>query len=137
MNLSFQEKGLWLMAGSLVVAYGFYFSHVLPNHGLSIQPEQLVLFAIAIGFLVITQVIGYTLLGIFDRRTEKDERDQLISLKGTRNGAYALATGVFFTLVAGVFQPGNFVVVHVLLLSWVIAQLVEIGSQLYHYRVGA
>jgi hypothetical protein len=61
----------------------------------------------------------------------------LIELYGTRNGAYVLAAGAFFALCTALFTQGNFVFMHVLLGFWVLAQLVEIGSQLLLYRRGA
>lgn len=60
----------------------------------------------------------------------------MIALKGTRNGSFVLATGVFVALCAAVFTNGNFVFTHVLLGFWVLAQLVEIASQLHLYRRG-
>jgi hypothetical protein len=47
-----------------------------------------------------------------------------------------LATGVFLALCAAMVTQGNFVFTHLLLGFWVLAQLVEIGSQLYLYRRG-
>jgi cytochrome b subunit of formate dehydrogenase len=136
MDLSFQQKSLWLMLVSLVGAFGLYFGAVLPSHALEIQPHQLVLFVLAVILMVILQVAGHIVIAIVDRRSETDERDRLISLKGTRYGSFVLASGVFFALCAAVLMPGNFVFTHVLLAFWVLAQLVEIGSQLYLYRRG-
>jgi hypothetical protein len=76
-------------------------------------------------------------IAIVDRRSETDERDRLIGLKGARNGSVVLATGVFCSLCLAVLTTGNFVFTHVLLAFWVAAQLVEYGSQLILYRRGA
>ncbi len=70
-------------------------------------------------------------------RHQTDERDRLIGLKSTRNGSYVLATGVFLSLSSAVLTKGNFVFTHLLLGFWVLAQLVEIGSQLVLYRRSA
>jgi hypothetical protein len=86
--------------------------------------------------LVITQIVGHIVLAIVDRRTETDERDRLIELKGTRNASYVLVSGVFLALCAALLTEGNFIFMHVLLGFWVLAQLVEIGSQLFLYRRG-
>ena len=137
MNLSFQEKSLWLMSVSLVVGFGFYFVTVLPTDAVDVMPHQVVLFVLAIVMLVIMQIVGHIVIAIVDRRTETDERDRLIELKGTRNAAYVLATGVFLALCAALLTEGNFVFTHVLLGFWVLAQLMEIGSQLFLYRRGA
>lgn len=137
MNLSFQEKSLWLTFVSLIGAFGLYFAQVLPAEATSILPPQIGLFVAVIVLMVIVQIIGHVVIAIIDRRSETDERDRLIALTGTRNGSFVLATGVFLALCAAVFTPGNFTFAHVLLAFWVLAQLVETGSQLYLYRRGA
>ena len=137
MNLTFQEKSLWLMFAGLVAGFGFYFATVLPAAGVDVMPQQVALFVVAVVMLVVMQVAGLIVIAIVDRRTQTDERDRLIALKGTRNASYVLATGVFFALCAALVTEGNFVFMHVLLASWVVAQLVEIGSQLFLYRRGA
>ncbi len=137
MDLSFQEKSLWLMFVSLVVVFAFYFGTVLPSDAVDVMPQQVAIFVVAIVGLVIMQIAGHIVIAIVDRRTETDERDRLIQLKGMRNAGYVLATGVFLALCVALISEGNFVFTHVLLASWVLAQLVEIGSQLFLYRRGA
>lgn len=137
MGLSFQEKSLWLMFVSLVGVFGFYFVTVLPANGADVMPSQMVLFTVAVVMLVILQVGGHIVIAIVDRRTQTDERDRLTGLKGTRNAAYVLATGVFLALCAAMVTDGNFVFTHLLLGFWVLAQLVEIGSQLFLYERGS
>lgn len=82
-------------------------------------------------------MIVHILLAFADRRAETDERDRLIALKGTRNGAYVLAVGVFVSQCVAIATEGNFAFTHVLLGWWVLAQLVEIGSRIYFYRRGS
>ena len=137
MDLTFQEKSLWVMFLGLLAVYGYYFSMVLPSDAVNVMPQHKVLFAVAVAYLVASQVVGHILIAIVDPRDETDERDRLIELKGTRVGSWVLAAGVFITLVVAVQTEGNFLFTHVLLGSWVLSQLVEIGSQLYLYRRGA
>ncbi len=142
MNLSFQEKSLWLMFVSLLVTFGLYFAvvvaPVLPvDPSSNVLPPQIALFVVAVVVLVIAQVVGHVVIAIVDQRTDTDERDRLIALKGTRNAAYVLATGVFCALCAALVTRGNFVFTHLLLAFWVLAQLVETGSQLALYRRGS
>jgi len=137
MDLSFQEKSLWLMFGSLLAVFTFYFGSVLPSDAVNVLPHQIMTFVVALAVLVVIEIVGHIVIAIVDRRTDTDERDKLIQLKGMRNAGYVLATGVFFSLCAALMSDGNFVFTHVLLGSWVLAQLVEIGSQLVLYRRGA
>lgn len=136
MDLTFEEKSLWVLFLGLLGVYGYYFSMVLPTDALNVMPQHKVLFAMAVAYLVASQVVGHILIAIVDPRDETDERDRLIELKGTRVGSWVLAAGVFITLVVAVQTEGNFLFTHVLLGSWVLSQLVEIGSQLYLYRRG-
>lgn len=136
-GLTFQEKSLWLMFVSLVAVFGFYFVTVLPTEAKDVMPNQMALFVFAVVVLVVMAIVGHIVIAIVDRRTETDERDRLIGLKGTRNGAYVLATGVFLALCTALVTEGNFLFTHVLLAFWVLAQLVETGSQLFLYRRGA
>ncbi|MES2298022.1 MAG: hypothetical protein V4582_13330 [Pseudomonadota bacterium] len=137
MGMSFQEKSLWLMFASLIVVFLAYFGAVLPSSAVDVMPQQISLFVMAVLALVVLQVVGHILIALLDRRTDTDERDQLIALKGSRNAGYMLATGVFTALCTALLTHGNFLVTHVLLAFWVAAQLVEIGSQLLLYRRGA
>ena len=147
MGLSFQEKSLWLMFVSLVGCFGFYFVNVLraqpsveemvPTLAADVMPHQAALFLVATALLVACQIVGHLLIVLVDRRVETDERDRLIALKGTRNASYVLATGAFCTLSTAMVTNGNFACAHVLLGFWVLAQLVEIGTQLVLYRRGA
>ena len=137
MDLSFHEKSLWLMFVSLIAVFGGYFAAVLPTSAVNVMPYQVALFVLAVVLLVIAQIIGNVVIAIADRRTGTDERDRSIALKGTRNAGYVLATGVFFALCAALLTSGNFVFTHLLLAFWVLAQLVEIGSQIFLYRRGA
>jgi hypothetical protein len=142
MPMTFQEKSVWLTFAGLVAATGAYVwlacaaslpgpmaKNVLPHHG--------VLFALATVLLVVLLVAGHVAVARFDRRTATDERDRWIALRGTRNGSYVLATGVFLALCTAMWTEGNALMAHVLLGFWVLAQGVEIGSQLVLHRRGA
>ncbi len=137
MDLSFQEKSLWLMFVSLIAVFTLYFGTVLPTDAVDVRAQQVVRFVLAVSMLVVMQIAGHILIAIVDRRTETDERDRRIQLLGVRNGGYVLATGVFLALCAALISEGNFLFTHVLLGSWVLAQLAEIGSQLFLYRRGS
>jgi cytochrome b subunit of formate dehydrogenase len=137
MNFSFQEKSLWVLLLGMLAVFGGYFAQVLPAASKNVQPEQIALFVAAVVALVVIQVFGHILIAVIDRRSETDERDRWISLKGTRNASYVLAVGAFFALCAAIMTEGNFIFVHVLFGFWVLAQLVEIGSCLVLYRRGA
>lgn len=99
--------------------------------------QHAALFLAATVMLVIIVVAGHIVIAVLDRRTEPDERDRSIALRGQRYGSFVLATGVFLALCTALVTDGNAVMAHVLLGSWVVAQLVEIVSQLVLYRRGS
>lgn len=137
MGTTFQEKSLWVQFVGIAAVFSWYFALVLPARAPVVLPGQIALFVVAVVLLVMIQIAGHIVIAIVDRRTETDERDALISLRGTRVASYVLASGVFFALCAAVFVPGNFVFTHLLLGFWVLAQLTEIGVQLAAYRAEA
>lgn len=141
MSMSFQEKSLWVSLAGLVLAFGGYFYSayvtILPTPAAKdVLPQQAGLFIAATVLLVVLLVAGHVVIALLDRRTETDERDRLIELRGGRYGSFVLATGVFLTLCTSLVTEGNAVMAHVLLGSWVLAQGVEIISQLVMYRRG-
>lgn len=134
MNRSFQEKSQWVTLVALLLSFGWYFTVSLPGAPADIGPPTVARFLASVALLTVLQVFGHVSIALLDRRADADERDRLIALRGVRNGAYVLSTGVFCALCVGVLVPGNFAFVHVLLGAWVLAQLVETGSQLWLYR---
>lgn len=135
--MTFREKSLWVVGGSLTVAFGLYFWWVLPAPAENVAAEQIGAFVAAVVVLVALQIAGHVLIGAVDRRSAADERDRLIGLIGARNGSFVLAAGVFLSLCIAVLTTGNFLFMHVLLAFWVLAELVTIGTSLALYRRGA
>jgi hypothetical protein len=135
-GMTFQEKSLWLVGGSLVLVFGLYFWWVLPAPALDVRPDQVVVFGGMVVLLVVLQGAGHALIVLWERRTGTDERDRLIGLIGQRNGGFVLATGVFVSLCMAVFTSGNFLFTHVLLAFWVLAELTSVGTALWLYRRG-
>lgn len=144
MNLTFKEKSLWLMLIGLFafsVFYGYQTNQInqllQPNTdwlAMTVLPPMIGLFIAATILLVIISVVGHIVLALIDRRTDEDERDQLIALKAERIGGYVLATGVFCALCVAVVASGNFLFSQVLLAFWVLAQIVTYATQLIIYR---
>ena len=138
--MTFKEKSLWVTLTGLILTFGGYFYSVymtiLPSPvAKDILPHQAGLFISATVMLVIILVIGHIVIALIDRRTEPDERDKSIELRAGKYGAFVLATGVFFALSTALLTEGNAVMAHVLLGFWVLAQSIEIVSQLIMYRL--
>ena len=93
-------------------------------------------FLTSVEFLIVLQIVGHVVVAALERRHDEDERDKLIWLKGTRKGSVVLGIGVFLSLWAALAIEGNFLFTHLLPGFWVLAELVEIGTQLVLYRRG-
>lgn len=142
MPVTFQEKSLWVTFVGLLSAFAAYFSlayaSILPTSAAKdLLPHQAALFMVTTLLLVIVLVAGHVAIAVIDRHSQTDERDRRIALKGGRNGSYVLACGVFLSLCTALLTEGNAIMAHVLLGFWVLAQAVEIVSQLILYRRGA
>lgn len=140
--MSFHEKSLWVTLAGLLVAFGGYFFSVvvtiLPTAAAKdVMPHQAGMFIAATVMLVVMLVVGHIAIAVLDRRTEPDERDRWIEVRGERYGSYVLAAGVFLTLCTALVTEGNAMMAHVLLGSWVLAQGVAIVAQIALYRHGS
>ncbi len=145
--MSFREKSLWIMVAALTVA-AFFYGHAVAyvNHAqfeavpwpaMRVLPPVVFLFHVAVAVLVMFAIVGHAIIALLDRRTDEDERDRLIALKGARVGGFVLAVGVFFALWLAVASTGNFWFTQVLLGFWVLAQLTDYTVQLKLHRQDA
>ena len=142
MTMTFREKSLWISLAALVITFGGYFysayqtSLYLPVSK-DLMPHHAGLFIGATAVLVLILIAGHIVIALLDRRTEPDERDRSIELRAGRYGSFLLGTGVFLALCAAVMTEGNAIMAHVLLGFWVLAEIVEIATQLVVYQRGA
>ena len=134
MKMSFQEKMQWVLMGSLLLVFNVYFFVVLPPVSSTVLPNQIFLFALMVGLLVIFLIIGAIVSAVSGPISDSDERDRWISLIGTRNGDAVLGVGVLVSLCVALVTEGNFIFTHVLLGFWVAAQVTEHVTQLILYR---
>lgn len=138
MNNGFNENFQWISFFGVAGIYGYYFSKVLPPAGPDVTAEQIVFFTVLIVLLVVIYIVGAILCTALDRFKdyEEDERDKLIRLKGRRSASYILALGVAVGMACAFFTQGNFWVMHALLGTLVVSQLIESATQIFYYRRG-
>lgn len=144
--MSFREKSLWVMLLAIALS-AFFYGHAVayvnheqfetvPWQAMKVHAPMVLMFHIAVAVLVVFAILGHLVIVLFDRRTEEDERDRLIALKGSRVGGLVLATGVFLALWLAVASNGNFWFTQVLLGFWVLAQMMDYVVQLILHRRG-
>jgi predicted membrane protein len=140
--VAFPEKSALTMTGILVVVFGFYFVLVLgpiadtPAPGRGFAGAALMILAGVV--VTILAAVTHIVLGIvFHRQANAyDERDRIISLRGTRIGAYILAVGVFAGIWLAVVQVDGFWIAQTLIAALVVAQIADGVTKVTLYRRG-
>ena len=151
MDYSFKQKSVTASLVVTVLIFGWYFYHVFSNLTLTLN-EQLNASDLIMVIILITvlQVIIQSFIAIRNRNEREDERDKLIEIVSRRNGYWTLCIGVWFLLVHLVIEGSgtwfNFYhnliftsptyLAHLLLLFFVLAEVTNFVTQLYHYRRG-
>lgn len=150
MNLSFQEKSLWVELITTLYILGYYLTKLM---GMSTEQlgdfEQIntLLLRIVI-FTIGVMIISHIVLAIFNPKTAEaplDEREKLIELKANRYGLWVLQVGVVASIVLQLFEIGDFrepsltlpfASLHLLVTTFVISELINSGSQLWFTKKG-
>lgn len=152
--MSFIHKSVWVQfLITLFIGYQYidsfiylYESNQLTNDGYT----ELLLFT---AFqLVILNIAVHTIVAILSNKDEleqqSDERDELISLKGGNMAYNTLSTWVVIVLVSlwatslenarYYFDTlsGEYNVLNILLVGFLVAELLRFATQLYHYQKG-
>ena len=151
MDYSFKQKSVTASLVVTVLIFGWYFYHVFSNLTLTLN-EQLNASDLIMVIILITvlQVIIQSFIAIRNKNEREDERDKLIEIVSRRNGYWTLCIGVWFLLVHLVIEGSgtwfNFYhnliftsptyLAHLLLLFFVLADVTNFVTQLYHYRRG-
>ena len=135
MNLSFQEKSTWISLFSLLIAYSYYFYRVFATP--VSESETFTLFILAVVVIVIIQIVLHIVVAIFNARDAQqgsDERDKLFELRATRIASVVLASGALLSASLWLTDATPLNMANAILLSLVVAQLVQCLVQLFYYR---
>lgn len=100
-------------------------------------------FLIYAGVSIVARIIIYIVFHIINAiatREQKipaeDERDKLIKLKATRNTHYTFSVGFFIAIVALAVGLPAFSIFIIFVISGVVSEIIDNGSQMYYYRKG-
>ena len=101
------------------------------------------LFLIYAGVSIVARIVIYIIFHIVNAiatRAEKvpqeDERDKLVKLKALRNSHYAFVVGFFIAIVVLAIGFPTYSIFIVFVISGVISEIIDNGSQMYFYRKG-
>ncbi len=148
MDLSFQEKSVWVSVIAIIVVFGNHFSVVFGAPEALTSVELLVRLIGAIILLVVIEIVLHVLIAVTARRDAKDgdrldERDRLVVVKASRNAYVVLFIGILsmiWYIVLGDLKSDPSVTpvmnANLLLLAIVVAELCNYGSRLFYYRRG-
>lgn len=102
-----------------------------------------IIFLIFAGVSIVARIIIYIIFHIINAiatREEKipkeDERDKMIKLKATRNSSYSFSIGFFMAILALAIGMPSYWLFILFVISGVISELIDNGSQMYYYRKG-
>jgi hypothetical protein len=135
--MSFREKSAWISLISLLVTFGLFFGAMahglIPTHG----PRTFDLFMACIAIFFVLQVVLHMAAAVTtsrDGRAARDEREQMIGLKATRNAYIALVFGAL--LVPGSQHLGVSAIfaAYLAMLALVLSELVRAVSRIVYFR---
>ncbi len=147
--MSFQERRALISLISTLLIAGLYSAYMLQRQPSAdpYAPETfqfwgtffVLLIPVSIASRIVINIVFMIMNTIVTRETEtekRDERDNLIELKATRNSLYSFAIGVILAMGAlALNQPPNVMFI-LLIIAGVTAEVVSELSQFYFYRRG-
>lgn len=142
--MPFREKTAWVSLITTVGVWGAYFWTI--GHGLlerrsldGLPASTVGLFVGGTVLIVIVQIILAITVAVASGKqadTPMDERERLIDLKAARAGFYVLNGAVFCTSALWMAKASPLVMANGILLSMVIAEVVNSGGKIIGYRRG-
>jgi hypothetical protein len=138
MNVSFEEKSVWIQLLSLVAVLGSYFivAALMLAQGVTTIIAFVPLFIVAVVLLVAVLVVGHIVVAIASKPDGRDERDRLIEWRAESNSSWILGAGVIGAITGLVFAINTVWIAHLLLLSMLLAEVARFIFQLVYYRRG-
>ena len=150
--MSFQEKNITVSLVNFTLILGFFLLRLsqMYREGTLNSSDVFMLWGIVIVLAIIVTILATILTHIFSAILEsaktgvavdkvddvEDERDKLISLKGTQVTYLVSSIGVFLAMLTFVFGQPPLVMFTLLIIFGLVAQIVGDGSRLYLYRRG-
>jgi hypothetical protein len=139
--MSFREKSAWITLITLIVASAFVVTHLPPPWSLAPEPSvfRFHVLGVAIAAFIVIEIVAHVVVAIRAPREANapaDERERLIGLKATRAAAYVYAVltlSSIFLIHLGANEIGLALFI---LLSFVIAEIVNYTARIVYYRRG-
>lgn len=138
MDMSFEEKSVWIQLASLVVGLGGYLvvAGLMLSNGVSALPPFVPVFAVAVVLIVAVNIAGHVVAAVTSRSHEADERDRLIGCRAESGASWILGVGVIGAIMALILSVSGVWVAHLLLISLFGSEVVKDVLQIVYYRRG-
>ncbi len=138
MSKSFEEKCVWIQLVAMVIGLGAYFvlAGSMMSKSVTALPPYAFLFGASVVLMVILLVAGITVAAIASKPEGRDERDKLISWRAENNSSWLLTVGVLAAVTGMIFSIENVWIVHLLLLSMFLSEVLGFILRLVYYRRG-
>ena len=141
MNMSYQEKSIWISLISTILIFGYYFTKAISVfNNQDIHNNNLIgLFIGIIIAVIIIQIIAQSTIALANRKDAErgaDERDTLIKWKATGLSYYILAAGVWVTLISMLKFESTLVIANIIVFFFILSEIVGFAAQLLYYRRG-
>lgn len=155
MDMSFSEKSAWISFTSTLAIFGYYFYQLTGLSGLEGEEASqaaMVLLTSAIVLTIIVESVFHGMLAATNHKAAEqgaDERDKLIELKASKYAYAVLSTGIILVIGRMIILEFNpsftdhgsslqvpMLTAHMLMFSFILAELVRFGGQILYYRRG-
>jgi len=134
--VSFREKCAWIsFVLLLLLTVGFALGGHLRLDGIDGLHYFL---ALILGFALLQVLLRVIVArqAPKDARTPKDEREQLIDLKASRIGFYALVTGVLLSMLSVHVHGNPWSALESMVLAVLVSWAIKFASEIVYYRRG-
>jgi hypothetical protein len=135
--MSFREKSAWISLIVVLLTAAAFFLHVPWTLRPGPSPGLAHVTGLFLILLVLIDLIGRILVFVTAPKgglTGKDERERLIDLKAARSAFYVLLAGNLLALPLVHFGADPFAVAFAVVLSIVVAFVVNYSARIYLYR---
>ncbi len=143
MDVSFEEKSVWIQLVSMVVVLGGYFvvAGMMMSRGIVELGAYVPLFIVTVVAMVVVIVVGHAgaaIVGVLtgNRPEDADERDRVIGWRAESNSSWVLATGVLCGITGMVLKVQPVWIAHLLLGSMFLSEVLRFVLQIVYYRRG-
>ena len=159
-TLSFPEKVIWVNLITTVLLMGYYLITVITQNldgGAAAWLYLKVVF-----WVIVIEIVVISILAAREKRQKGDERDKIIETRGYKWGYFVMLTGLIAALwqtavraigdslvdhpemSEGVAQflvklsehSSPFLIIHIMLITLVLAEITKASAQLFYYRRG-